>query len=359
MTAKKYLTDYAERAQGFLDEFFEQKIREIRYIGEGTRGSALAVDMLEKYKAFSTGGKKLRGALIQLGFELAGGEKQDVLQASVSIELIHSFLLMHDDIQDLDDLRRGNPTIHKQYEQDHKKKSLKRDTEHFGLAMGINLGDLGAYLGMEVILRSDLPEVNKVAAAIHLSRLLQRVSYGQGLDITLERMEDVDERDVMQVHLNKTGIYTIEGPLKIGGLLGGMNIESTQKIEGYGEPIGIAFQLRDDELGLYSDEGELGKPVGGDVREGKNTLLRVKAMEFSNKKEREFLKKAYGNPKLTKAQLKKVRQITESTGALDYSQKLAKELVKKGKKEIPRLTKSKAKQKLLADFADFVIKRDK
>lgn len=107
MDAKPYLKDYIARADKVLDKFFETKKIEVADIGRGGRGMLMAVNMLERYKKFSHGGKKLRGALIQLGYEVAGGEKEEVLQASICIEIIHSFLLMHDDIIDKDSLRRG------------------------------------------------------------------------------------------------------------------------------------------------------------------------------------------------------------------------------------------------------------
>ena len=139
MDAKLYLNDYIVLADKSLDLFFTRKIKEVEDIG-------IAVDMLNRYREFCHGGKKLRGALIQLGFEITGGDKDKIISASTSIEIIHSFLLMHDDIEDRDDTRRGKPTIHKQYANTH--------TEHYGISMGINTGDLGYSLGLEVLLSS-------------------------------------------------------------------------------------------------------------------------------------------------------------------------------------------------------------
>ncbi|MDO8515344.1 MAG: polyprenyl synthetase family protein, partial [bacterium] len=310
----------------------------------------IATDMLKKYQEFCHGGKKLRGALIQLGYELTDKNKKDILEASTSIEIIHSFLLMHDDIEDQDETRRGKPTIHKQYAKNH--------SAHYGLSMGINTGDLGHDLGMEVLLNSKLPSQNKINAAIYLTQLLQRVVYGQGLDVTYEQMENITEENVMQVHLHKTAIYTISGPLIIGAILGGFNKNSLEMINKFGEPVGIAFQLRDDELGLFSTEETLGKPIGSDIREGKNTLLRVKAMEFATKKDREFLNYAYGNPNISKKDVKMIQDITVNTGALDYSKKLSKSLVEQGKKIIPAITKNKDYQETLISMADFMISRN-
>lgn len=358
MEAKPYLKNYIARADKFLVKFFDTKIGEVKNIGKGGRGALMAVDMLKRYKRFISGGKKLRGALIQLGYEIAGKKKSEVLEASTCIEIIHSFLLMHDDIQDLDTLRRSFPTVHKQYETEHKNLKSKRDAFHYGISMGINMGDLGAYLGMEVLLRSKLDESRKLKAAIYLSRLLQRVAYGQGLDVTYEQMSNITEHDVMQVHLHKTSIYTVEGPLKIGSLLGGLSQRRIEAIEKFGKPVGIAFQLRDDELGIFSEEETLGKPIGSDVREGKNTLLRIKALENSKAGDKKILLNAYGNRHISEEEVRKVQDVTIKTGALDYSQKLARKLVEKGKKFIPEITSSSELQDTLSNMADFMILRD-
>ncbi|KKR11605.1 MAG: Polyprenyl synthetase superfamily [Candidatus Woesebacteria bacterium GW2011_GWA1_39_21] len=357
MNVKSYLKEYIVRADAFMASYIARKILEVQDVGKNSKGGLVAVDMLERYKNFCLGGKKLRGGIIQLGYELSGGKKEDVLGASSSIEFIHSFLLMHDDIQDMDFLRRGQPTIHKQYESKHEEMKFKKDFKLYGTSMGINMGDLGAYMGMEVILSSSLDESRKLEASIYFSRLLQRVAFGQGLDVTYEQLPKVTEADVMELHLQKTSVYTVGGPLKIGAILGGLPKKNINAIEKYGEPIGIAFQLRDDELGLFSSEQELGKPIGSDIREGKNTILKIKAIEKTKGKDREFLMKAYGDRNISKKAVDKVRDLTVKTGAYDYSKKLAKKLVADGKKFIPQITKDLYFQDALSSFADFMIER--
>ncbi|MCH7641246.1 polyprenyl synthetase family protein, partial [Patescibacteria group bacterium] len=219
------------------------------------------------------------------------------------------------------------------------------------------MGDLGAYLGTEVLLDSNLDADKKIRASIYLSRLLQRVIYGQGLDVTYEQMKDIAEHDVMQVHLHKTSMYTVAGPLKIGALLGGLTEARIRAIERFGEPVGIAFQLRDDELGLYSDEKTLGKPIGSDIREGKNTILRIKAANIAKEEDKKFLKYAYGNRRVTENEIKRVQELTMETGALEYSQELSRKLVEKGKRYIPKITRDSDLQDTLSNMADFMIER--
>ncbi len=358
MDAKTYIKNYIQSADKVISDFFAKKIKEVGDIGEGGKGVLIAVDMLKRYEKFSKGGKKLRGSLIQLGYEIAGGKRKNVLEASTCIEIIHSFLLMHDDIQDMDEIRRKNPTIHKQYENGKEIEITSKDFSHYGVSMGINMGDLGAYLGMEVLLGSRLNSENKLKAAIYLSRLLQRVAFGQGLDVTYENMEGISEHDVLQVHLHKTSVYTIGGPLKIGALLGGADNNIIEAIEKYGKPVGIAFQLRDDELGLFSDEDTLGKPIGGDIKEGKNTILHIKALEFAKKEDKKFLEYAYGNRKINKKDIKKVCDMTIQYGAFEYSQELSKKLVAEGKKYVPEITSDIDLQETLFNMADYIIERN-
>jgi len=120
----------------------------------------------------------------------------------------------------------------------------------------------------------------------------------------------------------------------------------------------VAFQLRDDELGLYSSEDKLGKPIGSDVREGKNTVLRIKAIELSKGRDRNFLLQAYGNEELSAYDVKRVQSITKDSGALAYSQQLSRRLVEKGKRAIPEITSNKKYQDLLTSFAELMITRD-
>jgi len=362
MNAKTYLIDYIKHSSVFLEDYFDRKRLEIeKEAKEGKRtkkGRGVVLDMLSRYRKFCQGGKRLRGAQIQLGYELGGGKKKDILGPSTSIELIHGFLLMHDDIQDKDVLRRGFPTIHKQYEEWHKTCYSAADHFHYGLSMGINMGDLGAYFGTEVLLSGSQDEKLKTKVAIFFSKILQRVAFGQGLDISYEQQNKVTEKDVLEVHLQKTSIYTVGGPIAIGAILAGVSKRRIEAILKYGEPIGIAFQLRDDELGLFSSEEELGKPVGSDIREGKNTILKVKALEESSGKDREFLVKSYGNRGIRPAEVEKVKEITIKTGAFAYSKKLSRKLVKEGKKFIPLITKDSELQDTLVSFADFMVERN-
>lgn len=345
MGIKKYLKNYAQKADAVLDEFFAGKKKQARAI------SPIAAEMVERYRNFMIGGKKLRGAEIKLGYELCGKMAgKEIIKASTTIEIIHSFLLMHDDVMDQDTLRRGQPTLHKQYEAGH--------TPHFGLSMAVNTGDLGMFLAYEALMNTRLPLKQKAAAWKVLNETIIEVAHGQALDMTYELSKKVTKEDVLRVHTHKTATYTVTAPLQIGATLGGATKQKLLTLEKFGLPIGIAFQLRDDELGMFSDEETLGKPVDSDLTEGKNTLLFVKALELGNKVQKRFIKYAHGNPNLTLKEVEKVRRILIDTGALAYSQNLSRELVEKGKKFVPRITRDLRLQDTLYSMADFMIQRE-
>lgn len=351
MDPKIYLQDYARRTNKFLDKFFTEKKKEAAKI------SPINTEMMRIYRKFM-GGKGIRGGLTKLGYECFGGkDKKAILEASLMVEITHSFVLIHDDIMDQDILRRGMPTIYVQYEHLHRQRYTRGDPKHYGMSMAIDLGDAGFALSHIILADSDfLPEI-KERILRRFNNVLLNTAFGQAIDLGYELSGKINEEDIFRVHHYKTANYTITGPLQYGALFAGAKEEEVEKIEKYGLPVGIAFQLRDDELGLFSSEGTLGKPIGGDVKENKNTILHLKALEWAKGKEKEFIKYAYGNRNLTNKEIERVREITVKTGAFAYSQKTARDLVEKGKKFVPQITSSPKWQKMLSGMADLMIER--
>ncbi len=340
-----YIQEYNQDLQSVLDGVFD---KEVKRVGEIV---PMASQMALDYKHFLEGGKKLRGCEIFLGYQMFGGKETNTgLLASLVIEIIHSFLLMHDDFMDQDDLRRGQPTMHKKY--------AEQFGLHYGQSMAINLGDEGCFFAMSLLNSLDLPRERLSKATEFLSQMLFEVGIGQALDITYENEKEFLEEKVLKVHRYKTAEYTIPGPITIGAILAGVDDEKIlQAIKDFGIPVGIAFQLRDDELGMFSTEEELGKPVDSDIKEGKLTLLIVKTLENVSGDDLEFLKKAYGSKNLSLEEVERIRQIIKETGALEYSQKKSRELVEEGKKFIPKITADPKYQKLLVELADFCVER--
>lgn len=352
MEAKIYLEDYIKKSTPILAGFFSEKEKEAGKI------SPITGQMMRIYREFM-GGKNIRGALTKLGYECFGGRNEKaILEASLIVEIAHTFLLIHDDIMDQDNLRRGLPTIHLQYARLHRQRYTKGDAGHYGTCMAIDLGDVGIMIGHLVLADSDFSPEIKEKVLRRFDQVLLDTAFGQAIDVSYEHQNKVTEEDILRVHHYKAANYTITGPLQYGALFAGAEENRVEIIEKYGLPVGIAFQLRDDELGIFSSEEKLGKPIGSDIRENKNTILHLKALELANSKDRKFLEYVYGNQDLTKDEVKKVQEITMKIGALEYSRKLSQKLVEKGKKYVPQITSDPKLQDTLYKMADYMIERE-
>lgn len=346
MEATTFLADYSKKADAYLKKFFANKKK------SGAQIDSLILDSIEKFENFTSGGKKLRGALTVLGYQLAGSEKIGaILPVSCGIELLHNFLLIHDDIIDKDEVRRGKPTIHKIYS--------KKNGEHFGVSKAIVVGDIGVFFGYELIVNSQFPKQKVTKALSRLNALLLTTMYGEMLDIDFDFKKEITWGEILKVRTYKTAYYTIVMPLTIGAILGGARNKALQAIESYGVPVGTAFQLMDDILGVFGKSEEIGKSTESDIRKGKKTFLFAKALEVAKAPDKKFLLEWYGAGSLDKDKLNRIRNIFRESGSLDYSQTIAKEMVEQGKKYIPYITANPRFRKTLSTLSDFIIYRDR
>jgi len=352
-----YLKSYIKRSSPYLESFFAAQLSRARAV------SPIATKMVDIYRRF-IGGKRLRGALTYASYQMFGGKsEEDIIKASTIIEVIHAFGLMHDDIIDEDALRRGQPTVHTQYENIFNRKyfgNTNKTASHFGSSMALDVGDLGSFFGNLILYETNFPDHIKLEFLKTLSETIITTVYGQGLDIHFELDPNPTEEKVLKVHRYKTANYTINGPLRYGATLAGLSPTSKEfkALELFGTPVGVAFQIRDDELGMFSTEEKLGKPVDSDLREGKNTLLFSTAFEKGSKKQLDLLRSIHGNKNLKTADVETTKKIIVETGSLTFSQKEGRRLVKEGKKYIPQITNKKYFQELLEVVADYVIERE-
>jgi geranylgeranyl diphosphate synthase type I len=264
---------------------------------------------------------------------------------------------------DKDELRRGKKTIYKQYEEKiAEEKNLKDDEAwHYGVSMGMSVGDMGPFFSNLIISETSFPDEIKMKFLHVISEIMISTVYGQGMDVTYEKNKRPQEEQVMLINKHKTAFYTIVGPLRYGAILAGTNEDDKryQALEKYGVPIGLAFQLKDDELGLFSEEKKIGKQVYSDVRAGKMTLLFAKAFEFADNNQLKYLESALGNPEASQEELKKVREIVVETGALEYSRQLGLQLISEGTSHVNEITGDEKYRDLLNLVAEFVRTREK
>ncbi|MCL5410905.1 MAG: polyprenyl synthetase family protein [Patescibacteria group bacterium] len=354
-SAKEDLLIFKKILDKELKKYFQIKIREAGKL------SPLTEELCE-YIADLTlrGGKRIRSALLYYSYLAHGGtNKKEALKAAMSMELSETYLLIHDDIMDCDKLRRGGETIHVKYERKSREKyPFFIDSHRFGLSLAITAGDIASAMSNEILASLNFkPEYIK-NALLELNRIYVIVCYGQALDIYSQVREDLKKDDVLLTHQLKTVPYTFDGPIKIGAMLAGKNKVICKKLEKYSIPLGIAFQIQDDILGLFGSEEKLGKPVISDLREGKKTLLILDALAVANKSQKKIINQNLGNKKATQKELDKIRQIVKSTGALDQSKKMAEELVKKSIKAMGSFKLKKEGKDFLLKIAEYMIKRE-
>lgn len=354
MDYKEYFVTYASEIDSFLARFFKQKIKESKKI------TPIAADMWKKLRDFIAGGKRIRGGLVKLGYECFGGkDKKAILPVSAAIEITHGAILIHDDIIDQADLRHHRPTVHRRYEAYHRKKYQKGEPLHYGESLAICVGDVGFYEGISLIGKSSFPEKLRLQAISQLAGFMIETCYGEGLDVDLGYRERISEKAIMIINTLKTAYYTLVGPLKLGGILAGAKDRQLAKFEDYGAPLGVAFQLQDDILGMYGTVKKLGKPVDSDIKESKNTLLYTQALKRGSPKQQRRLTSLWGKKDITPKEVEEAREIIRKTGSLEYSQKVARKLVEKGKKSVSKITKNRELQEVFLSLADFIVEREK
>lgn len=285
------------------------------------------------------GGKRFRPLLCYWGWRGAGGggDDEQIISVGAALELCHSGLLIHDDIMDGSELRRGRPTMHRSLTGLHRRpgphgapgarpggSAGEPDREEageaaarsFGLAAAILLGTLTLAWSDELLSGSGAESSRLRAARGLFDRLRTEVIAGQYLDILAQARGPATVQDALTVVRYKTAKYTVERPLQIGGALAGAEPSLLDVYSRFGLPLGEAFQLRDDVLGMFGDPAETGKPVLDDLREGKHTILIAYARRYASEGEARHLETWHGNPELTGERAAELRQIVVGTGAL-------------------------------------------
>lgn len=345
MDAKVYLTKFSDDFEAFSKKMYSAKTREASKI------DAVAVDSLKNIQNYMSGGKKVRPALTSLGFRIAGGKDiKKIIPAAFAVELMHNSLLIHDDYVDNDETRRGKPTMHKVY--------LNKNGEHYAASMSIIVADVGIFWANEIFSGLSFTPNLVTKASNYFNHFLLNTGYGELMDIDYDFKKETDWKDILNIRVYKTAYYTFIMPLTVGAVLGGGSATLLKNIERFGYNVGLAFQLRDDVLGVFGDSDETGKSNESDILEGKKSLLYFKALELGSKSDKDFLRKHYGNIK-NKSEVEKIRDIIKNSGALNYSEKLSKEYIEKGKKFIPLITKMADHIETLSTFADYMIERTK
>jgi geranylgeranyl diphosphate synthase type I len=318
-------------------------------------------DVCARLRAFAARGKMVRGGLLLLGYEMHAGRAAPaaVARAAAAVEIIHSSLLIHDDIMDNDRLRRGARTMFAQYEQVGRARHAA-DPGRFGLSMGICAGDVGYFVAWDILSRLPLEPAARASLLAMVSRELAYVGLAQMQDIAFGAFDRTPARDeVIALYLHKTARYTFSLPLMAGALLAGAGAAERRKLGELGERLGVIFQVRDDDLGMFGTEAETGKPVGSDIREGKKTLLYLELFRRTRGAERRELEALFGKPTLSRAEAAHVRGAIEKLGARKTLDSMLQGLARDAKRIIDSLPISAAHAGVLQDICARSLERDR
>lgn len=285
-----------------------------------------------------TGGKRFRARFCYWGWRaieqtssdnpLGGVETLEdvspVIALAASLEVFHAAALVHDDIMDNSDTRRGLPAAHKAFESIHRDRTYSGEPAHFGASTALLLGDLLLAWSDDLLgaaLEGLSPEVQG-STRLQFSRMRQEVTLGQYLDIHeeaawLHHGESERIERALRVVTYKSAKYSMEAPLLIGASLAGASAEALEDLANFGLPLGIAFQLRDDVLGVFGDSEVTGKPSGDDLREGKRTVLIARAEASMPEGSKRVFNELLGDRALSPEQIEVMQSTLRDTGALD------------------------------------------
>jgi geranylgeranyl diphosphate synthase type I len=272
-------------------------------------------------------GKRLRPAFGYWGYRGAGGIDRDELVAGLAaLELVQASALIHDDVIDGSDTRRGEPAIHRRFAGTHAANGWDGDPDQFGRTAAILLGDLCLVWSDELLDGCGLEPAALARARPVFDQMRTEVSAGQYLDVLSQVSGDETIERASTVARYKSAKYTVERPLLFGAALADAPAPVRAAFSGYGLPLGEAFQLRDDILGVYGDPTRTGKPAGDDLREGKRTYLVAAALAGTDPAGRAALRAGLGDPTLDEAGVTRLREIIEASGALARTERRIAEL---------------------------------
>jgi geranylgeranyl diphosphate synthase type I len=270
------------------------------------------------------GGKRLRPAFAYWGFRGAGGAddgtRLDIVAAVASLELVQASALIHDDLMDASDTRRGEPSMHRRFARHHRDAGWHGRPDAFGEAAAILGGDLCLVWSDEMLHTSGVPAEALRRARPVFDEMRTEVTVGQYLDVLTQVTGDTSVARASKVATYKSAKYTVERPLEFGAAMAGAEPAVLGAFGVYGLALGEAFQLRDDVLGVFGDPAETGKPAGDDLREGKRTYLVAAAFEAGDAMARKVLTADLGDRALNDVRVGRLREIIASSGALDRTE---------------------------------------
>lgn len=346
----RVLDEYSRKIKRELEHFIPRRVDEktlseiigepsYRYEPESINKSILQPfwDLIDR------GGKRWRPALTLMVYEAIGGKIEEILPLAIIPETIHNGTLVVDDVEDDSEFRRGKPCIHRIY----------------GVDIALNMGNTMYFLPMLILSKIDISEHKKARILEEYIKTMVELSLGQAMDIAWHRglVDEVDEEQYLQMTLFKTGALA-RFSIRIATIMAHTPREIEDKLSRFGESIAIAFQIQDDILNIIGDELKYGKEIGGDIREGKRTLVVVRALKTLEKEKAKRLKEIIN---LRTSDIKLINEaisLIKESGFIEYAKSLSKQLVSKAWEQIDKIIEDSTAKKNLKALADFLIMRE-
>ncbi|OGD62294.1 hypothetical protein A2160_00690 [Candidatus Beckwithbacteria bacterium RBG_13_42_9] len=362
MQALEFLRDYQKRVAFHYQKLFK------KWQLLASRARKVNRLLMAKFFDLYPRGKQHRGALAVLGYELAGGkDKEDILKASIMIELMETSILIADDVIDLDERRRGVATIHKQWEakiKDQSRRSvgtkIKNDeARHFGESMAQITSIIGFHLAPWVLLQTKFSDLIKTKALNFYNESLIETGWGEALDVASSWQKFKDKQNSAGlIHDYKTVHYSSVLPLKFGAILAGTEPGVwLSSLEKYAVALGRIFQIQDDIIGSFGNPKVTGKANDNDIKEGRWTMLMEILWARADREDKSIIKQILSGSKRTAIEVSKIKKLMEKYGAVAQAQKRAQNYLKEGLELIPKLTKGREAQETLENLLRFMLER--
>jgi geranylgeranyl diphosphate synthase type I len=289
----------------------------------------------------NAGGKRLRPVLAMLTADAISQKGENAIPFGVTLELIHNFTLLHDDVMDKDDLRRGVQTVHKMFDE----------------STAINAGDVLFARAFETLTTTNVEDAILRDLVREVAKAVRNIGEGQQLDKDFEVRTDISESDYLKMIEYKTArlfqIATMGGAMVAGG-----SSEQVAAMSEYGRLLGMGFQIWDDFLDLKADENLLGKPVGSDIKNGKRTLMVVHALERLEGTDKSEFLKVLGNQNATQEEVQGAISLMDKVGSTKYAEQMALDFAQRSKELLGVLSESESKN-ILSAITDYMVQREK
>jgi geranylgeranyl diphosphate synthase type I len=313
--------DLRDRVHKALDDVLARQSDVLDSVGEDL------APLMEAVGELLRGGKRLRPAFCYWGWRGAGGEDcGGIVSVAASLEVFQAAALIHDDVMDDSDTRRGRPAVHRRFAALHRGNHWLGSSEDFGVAAAILAGDLCLSWCDEMYAGSGLPAERLAAGRAVFDRMRTELMCGQYLDMLEQVLATPSVQRARHVILYKSAKYSVQQPLLLGGTLAGATDELLSTYDVYGRALGEAFQLRDDVLGVFGDPAATGKPAGDDLREGKRTVLVAVTLERCSPAQAALVRRSLGDPHLDAEGVDRLREVITDSGALRVVEDMIEEL---------------------------------